>query len=419
MNLTMKSNSILGEKMYVSTLPRGIKCYIIPKSGFKKNQAVVSFAYGSSDINFLAGDKRISTPLGTAHFLEHKMFENEDGNYFNDFVSGGASTNAFTDFSKTAYYFDGSENFYSNLKTLSKMVSKVYLTDENVDKEKGIIKSEISMYDDDPSWKVYYNMLEKLYRFNPIRYGIAGSGKTISGINPETLTTAYEGFYTPGNMSVVVCGDVEPEAVWDTISQNLDKEFLKRKPAKSILYKEPKGISKNFVEAEMGLGVPMFNLGFKLNPKGNSTQQVYGMKMLLDLMVGESSYLFGRLQSSGYLEESLGVQYIWGKDVALAVVIGQSKEPRVIANAIAREISRFKNRGINNDDFYRIKKKHLGRFIRGFNSIEAVCMAQTELLGLNTDLFEAFDVVRYMDIEYLNQLVLQLDKYKAVLSVVK
>lgn len=419
MSLTIKKNNILGEKMYISTLPRGGKCYIIPKYGFKKSEAVMSFSYGSADLKFILGGKKKASPMGTAHFLEHKMFQKKDGDYFTDFFSSGASVNAFTDFNKTAYYFLAGDSFYTNLKRLAQMVSDGYFTEESVEREKGIIGQEIAMYDDDPGWVVYYNMLERLYNVHPLRNSIAGTKKSIEMITPELLYDAYNAFYVPQNMNVVVCGNVEPESVIETVEKNLSKEFLDRKKCPRAKYREKPEIKRNYVLQDMNLGSPMFNLGFKHNPEGNGIKRIYAMKMFLDILAGQSSYLFGRLQNTGYCEESLGLQYIWGRGLSLSVIMGRSREPKPVANAIVREIERIKERGIDEEHFDRIKRKHMGRFIRGFNSVDAVCMAQTELSALGGDLFDSFEAIRNMEKDYLEDLVFDFDKVGAVLSVVK
>jgi len=418
MDITTKNSSVLEEKIHVLNLPRGGKCYIIPKSGVKKSYGVISFGYGSANTNFILDKAENTLPDGNAHFIEHKMFDKKDGNAMTEFLKAGADVNAFTDFNKTAYYFSSDDNFYSNLKRLVKMVTMPYFEEEAVEKEKSIINSEITMYNDNSSWRVYYNMLSKMYFSHPIKTGIAGTIDSVNSISANDLIRGYNAFYTPDNMKIVVCGDVNTEAVADTIIKNIDENFLKRTKCKKVFNKERADIKGNYIKDDMNLKSPVFNLGFKFDPSINSLKTVYAMKMLLDILLGESSRFFERAQKTGVLKERISTQFLWSKDVSLAVVMGKSNIPKDVANSIIREIYYAKNNGINEDDVSRIKKKHIGRFIRGFNSAEAIAMSQNELSAMNTDLIEAFDVIKNMDIICLEKLLMEFDKNKAVLSIV-
>lgn len=416
MGLTVKNENSLGEKMFINKLSSGPKCYIIPKYGFSQKQAVISFGYGSADISFTYMGKGYNSPKGTAHFLEHKMFQKKDKDYFTEFINNGAMSNAFTDATKTAYYFSCRDNFYENFELLLKMVSEKYFEEESVEKEKGIIGQEIAMYNDDPNWIVYFNMLGKLYKENPIRYGIAGTGKSIEAINVNVLETAYDAFYTSENMSVVVCGDVDCQKVADMIekfAKDIKSEAIKKRP------EEPSGIGGNFVRKRMGLSVPVFNLGFKHFSKEHDIKQIYGYKMLLDIIAGESSAANEKAMARGLISEPMGMQYLWGSGVSLSIIMGRSCDPRRLGNGIIKEIGALKNNGIPMEQFKRIKKKHVGRFIRGFNSVDAICMAQTELCGLNSDLFDGYNAIKYMEKDYLETLLSSFDNERAVLSVVE
>ena len=107
--------------------------------------------------------EKICFPQGTAHFIEHKLFQQEWGDAFARFTQNGASANAFTDGDRTVYYFTCSDKFTENLRLLLDFVQKPYFTKEDTEREKDIIVSEITMYEDDPMWVGYYQMLECMY----------------------------------------------------------------------------------------------------------------------------------------------------------------------------------------------------------------------------------------------------------------
>jgi len=174
---SIKVNKTVNESIYFKRLSNGMKCYIIPKLGYVEKQAMLGVNYGSVDYVFSAGGKDFAQPAGVAHFIEHKMFENKEINVFERFMGLKASVNAFTNFTNTAYYFTGSENFYECLRLLLEFVQRPHFTDENVEKEKPIIAQEIEMYEDNPFWVMYFNLLGALYKESPIRQKIAEASR--------------------------------------------------------------------------------------------------------------------------------------------------------------------------------------------------------------------------------------------------
>ena len=208
-----KNYSALHESMQTRTLANGLRICYLPKEGFSKTFAILATDFGSVDASFTFEGKRYDTPAGVAHFLEHKMFEDEDGNALQKFARTGASPNAFTSHTMTAYHFSCTDRFEENLKILLKFVFTPYFTDENVEKERGIINQEIRMVEDTPNWEVFVGAYEGLYRNHPVRVSIPGSEESISHITPELLYTCHRAFYSPKNMALVVCGTADFEQV--------------------------------------------------------------------------------------------------------------------------------------------------------------------------------------------------------------
>ena len=209
----------LGETLYEYVHESGLKVLFVKKPGYNKKTAMFGTNYGSIDNVFKVqgSDKEIVVPDGIAHFLEHKLFEQEDGNMLDKFSKLGASPNAFTSFNQTVYYFSCADLFEENFRMLLSYVQNPWLTDENVEKEKGIIGQEIRMYEDNPNWRVFFNLLDCLYVNHPVKLDIAGSIESISKITKELLYDCYHTFYTPSNMVVVVVGDLVPEEVFSIV----------------------------------------------------------------------------------------------------------------------------------------------------------------------------------------------------------
>ena len=203
----------IGEAVCRERLTNGLEVCVVPKPGYAKKYAFFSTRYGGMDTRFCLDGQWLNTPAGIAHYLEHKMFDTEDGNALQDLAANGASPNAFTSNAITGYYFESTEHFEENLRTLLSFVSIPYFTQESVEKERGIIGQEIGMIEDNPEWQVYRQMMQALYRHSPVRQSVAGSVESIRQITAQTLYDCHKAFYTPANMCLVVVGDVDPAEV--------------------------------------------------------------------------------------------------------------------------------------------------------------------------------------------------------------
>ena len=216
----------LGESTFSTVLDNGLQVFICKKKGFNKKIGLFGTKYGSvvNDFIDITTGERMKVPDGIAHFLEHKLFEKEGANALDLFSKMGVSSNAYTSFDQTVYYFETSEKFEESIEMLVKLIKEPYFTDENVQKEQGIIGQEISMYDDDPSFKVYFNALRAMYQVNPVRIDIAGTIESISHITKDLLYTCYNTFYSPQNMFFIVVGDVDVDETFKIIEKILIKK---------------------------------------------------------------------------------------------------------------------------------------------------------------------------------------------------
>lgn len=418
----VKQDKTLNEIILMKKLSSGAKCYIIPKADYKEKQAAVCFDFGSNDIFIQKeGEKEIlEIPKGTAHFLEHKLFEEEWGDAFGKFFEQGADANAFTDFNKTVYYFSCIEHFKENFSLLLNFVQSPYFPEESAQKEKGIITQEITMYDDDPNWIVFFNLLKGMYHFHTVKNPIAGSKESIEKIHAKTLEQSYEAFYRPENMSIICVGDFDSQEVFEQAEQLVKKS--KQKKAKAVYKKEPEEICKSYVEQIMEVSKPLFHIGFKMKPseQASSVKKICAMKLLFDILAGNSSDFYNKVYEKQQIEEEFGFEYISGEGYATAIFSGTSKQPEKLAKALTDEIEKIKKQGISKEVFERIRKKQKSRLIRGFNSIDAICMSQVDLAMKNTDILmmdEAFDEIDCYFVESILKECFAVDKM--VLSVVK
>ena len=418
-------NIKLKEKLYVEKLENGLTIMILPRKTTQKKYAMWGVNFGSIDNHFINPDnnKEIKIPDGVAHFLEHKMFEQENGvNSLDALSSLGVDANAYTTNDYTTYLFECTDNFYEALDELMDYVQHPYYTDENVEKEKGIIGQEINMYDDYPTWKVYMNAMECLYHNNPVKLDIAGTIESITPITKETLYDCYNTFYTPSNMLMVITGDFEPEKLIHEIKNRIVKNENKGE-IKRIYPKEPEEINKEKIEAVMDVNNSIFVIAIKDKTLENETEQVkkhIAIEILLNIIAGKSSKLYKELYEKGIVMSPLDLDYEFSKQYAHIVISGQSNEPERVMKELKKEIEKLKKEGLEKQQFERIKKKIYGDYITEYNDISGVArmLMADYFKGINS--FEYIENHKQVTKEYAEKILKEIfDENKMVISIVK
>lgn len=328
-------------------------------------------------------------PDGIAHYLEHKLFEKKDGtNAFDDYARTGASANAYTGFSSTCYLFSCTDNLEENLEILLSFVAEPYFTDENVEKERGIITQEIRMYDDDPGWSVYFNLLKCMYSKFPIRKDIAGTAETIAEITPEVLYTCYNSFYNPENMILFITGDVSDV---DGIVKIIDKHVKKMEGGvpETLFPIEPAEVFEKYYEQKMSVPSPMFMLGFKEKTNGvvgaELLKKQVVTEILQEMLFGKSSDLYQSLYNDGLINDSFSAEFSCEERYAHTVLGGESPDPVAVRDRIKEYVSSVE---LSEDDFNRCKKALTGRFLHGLNSVENIGHDFISFMFTDTNILE-------------------------------
>lgn len=421
-------NDILKEEVYYEKLENGLDVYFMPKHGFTKKYAILATNYGSNELEFIpiGEDKKVRVNEGIAHFLEHKMFEQPDGgNAFDKFSKWGASANAFTNFTMTAYLFSATENFYDSLEHLIDYVQTPYFTDENVEKEKGIIEQEIKMYDDDPDWNVYFNCLKALYVNYPVRVDIAGSVESIYKITKEELYKCYNTFYNPGNMVLFVVGDLEEEKVMEVVKKVNHYDIAKLSNKIEKFYpEEPKNINQKEIVASFPVSMPSFNIAFKDNKvgiKGNELlRKEIITEILIDMIFKKGSLLFEDLYMKGLINDNFGGGFSSQIDYGFTIIGGESKDPRAVKNTILEYIQKYKDEGLSKEEFERVKKKKIGSFLKYFDSVNFIANNFISYRFKDINLLDYLDVLKEVTFdEVVERLNSHLKEEYCVISIVE
>lgn len=417
-------NSKVKEKLYIEKLENGLTIMIVPKKEIQKKYVIWGTNYGSNDSKFIVpGESEVTeVPKGVAHFLEHKMFEQESGiNSLDTLTALGVEANAYTTNDHTAYLFECTENFYPALDELMDYVQHPYFTDQNVEKEKGIIGQEIMMYDDYPEWKVYLNTLEAMYHEHPVKLDITGTIETISHINKDILYKCYNTFYNPSNMAMVICGDFEPEELLEEIKKRLVKKNANGE-IKRIYPKEPETIVKEKIEQNMDVSEPLFTIGIKdkIATEKEKVKKHLAIEILLNMIIGKSSKLYQELYNNGILYTVPSFDYEFSRDYAHILITGQSKEPEKVYEKLKQEIEKVKQDGINSEEFERIKKMLYGAYVREYDEpgdIARMFLADF-FKGINS--FEYLEELTIINEQYVEQILKEtFNENKMVISVIK
>ncbi|MEY8402630.1 pitrilysin family protein [Oscillospiraceae bacterium 44-34] len=396
----------VGETMFHEKLENGLNVFVFPKPEFQKGYAFFATNYGGMDMRFCLDGQWHDTPAGVAHYLEHKMFDTQEGNALQDLAANGASPNAFTSNDITGYYFDSTEKFEENLRILLSFVSVPWFTQESVDKERGIIGQEIGMIEDDPHWKCYMNLMKALFQHHPIRVSVAGSVESIAEITPETLYACHKAFYDPANMVLCVAGPVDPEHICDVAREILPK---KAGPiaAKDYGEKEQPRAAQSYIEERMEVSAPIFQLGWKgdapVNGEDRLRQELVG-GLALEMLLGNSTPLYAKLYREGLINQEFGYGYESSLGCAFLAADGESKAPEAVCAAVAAEAARIGREGVDPALWERVKKGVYGNRVRGLNSFENLCVGQAQAFFAGYDFLrfaEIFDSITQKEVEAL------------------
>ena len=393
-------SSTLQEEVLSVVLPSGLRVMFCPKPGFKKRYACYSTFYGSVDNSFIDHNgAECRVPDGIAHFLEHMLFETEEGNVSDLFSRNGAYNNAATSFTTTTYLFASSDRFYENLKLLINFVEKPVFHPDKVEKERGIIDQEIKGYGDEPSWVSYMGVLENLFAKHPMRIDIAGTSESIQEIDSDLLHRCYRTFYSARNMILFVVGDLDASELFDFVAANSvapDGASVAR-PVERRYPDESPGVFRSEAQREMAVALPKLLVGFKdqETPMTGVDAVLHELTsdLALEILFGRSSDTYQSLYEQQLIMDDFGASYSQGAGVGYAMVGGDTPEPDRLHDVLHSSLNERLTAGINAEDFDREKRRFIGGFIASFNSLEYIASHYTYYEFHEFNLFEAVDLL--------------------------
>lgn len=402
----------LNETIYKKILANGLQVFLLPKSDFHKTYALFTTDYGSIDNSFIPMNQTepFKAPDGVAHFLEHKLFEKENYDAFDLFSSLGASSNAFTSFTKTSYLFSTIENSYQNIELLLDFVQTPYFSEASIEKEKGIIKQEIQMYLDDPNWCLFFGLLKNLYPNQPLSVDIAGSAESIMDISVNDLYTCYETFYQPSNMTLFITGPFNPEEMINYIEIN---QFSKQFPKPSKIKRLNKTVHQKVIKAnsiQMSVAQPKMIIGFK----GNDCLAEFTPEQLLDyklsltfalqLLFSESSSNYQKLYQEALIDDSFDTGFNLDRTFHFVEIYSDTNAPEALAEILEKIIFQFQSSTDWNEQHLNIlKKKTIGNTIASLNSLEYIANQFSQNLFGEKTLFDLPEIINSINLEMVTK----------------
>lgn len=405
MNFTKFENKLLNECYYKGSHKSGLEVIVIPKEQMTL-YATFATHYGSMDNTFRvngSGDY-ITVPDGIAHFLEHKLFESDDGtDTFSRFTALGASANAYTSNEVTSYLFSATENYYESLEVLLDFVTHPYFSKENVEKEMGIIEQELRMYEDNPYRWMYQELLRGLYQKNTVNIPVGGTVESIHEITSEILYDCYNTFYNLNNMVLIVCGDVTLEGVERVLDKTLKKSADITIEKKEV--DEPREVAREYAEKVFPVAHPVFNLGLKevdLSGDGKAyIKREFEHMIIAELVFGKATDFYNKLYSEGLINQKFGTAYYSSKNWAFFIASGESADPVAVRDRIKEEIELWRagKREIDTEAFERAKRVLYSASVQAWNSTSDIAESFLDYYLAGADMLELPEVLAGITVE--------------------
>jgi len=408
-DVIVRESKLLSEKYYKVKHKSGLEIYVFPKD-MSTYYAMFGTKYGSvnNKFRFLSENEYTEVPNGIAHFLEHKMFENEDGeDTFAKFARTGASANAYTSFLNTAYLFSCTENFYESLDILLDFVSSPYFTPETVEKEQGIIGQEIRMGEDNPGRALLFGLLQAMYEEHPVRIEIAGTVDSISHITSDLLYKCYNTFYNLNNMTLCVCGKVELDKVLEVVDRVLkDAEPFN---VENVYPKEKPEVAERFFSKKMQVAKPIFAIGVKdvdiSDDPRERMKKAVGINVICDMLFGKTGELFNDLYSSGKISQGFDCWAEHNQSFSFINVSSDSDDPNEVFDKFVEYVEEKKKNGLSKEDFERSKKVMYSSIIKSFDSTSEIVNNIIANFALDGgEIFEYTEIVGALEFEYVTSL---------------
>lgn len=398
--------------VYTETLDNGLNVVVIPYKNVNDAFVTLTTRYGGANYEFSVDGKEYRVPNGIAHFLEHKMFEQESGeDPFTFFNKSGTYSNAFTNYFNTSYLFAGSKNFKDNLNYLLDFVANPYFTDKNVEKEKGIIAEELKMYDDMPDNTIFERTIYNLFNANPVKYPVGGYVSDVKEITKEDLYNCYNAFYNPKNMFLIITGNVDYKEAFEIVrlNQSTKKTISHDVRIKSVDEKDTVYKKKEIVKSNVSM--PYIAHAYKIPLKkfkdiDRKKLNIY-LSLIFNILFDETSLFYEYTTENKLLETKIDIDTLDTDNHKAFILSFKSNN----YNKIIKEIdNHLMNINISESDLFRKIKSNISSLLYIFDDISNTNKLMLNNLVLYNNLYtDVYDLLKSMNIKELNYIIKNLD----------
>ena len=389
-----------------TVLPSGLTVLCRSMPGYSSTHAMYATKFGSVMLDFTLDGTPVHLPAGTAHFLEHKMFETPEGDAFDLYAETGAAANAFTSYDRTCYIFTATREIDRNLDILLGAVGKPWFTRETIAKEQGIIGQEIKMYDDSPDWRLLTGLFRCLYARHPIREDIAGSVESIARLTPELLYACTDAFYAPANMVLSVAGSVTLEQAVEACQRC---GLYEARPPRTVALSMPEEtgpVPQKELVFSMPVTKPCFAVGYREAPiaPGDTRREVL-LDMLSDLVCGGLTGLYRKFYDEALTNPEFSGDFVSASGMCAIAFTGESSQPRRVVELLQQEIDRMRREGIDPELFELVKHQMYGELLGDVESVDDAAEEQAAAFLKGRTLADEIDTLASLTVEDANALL--------------
>lgn len=408
--LRYKKYLMAGQTVYKRTCPNGLAIFYIPKKGFTEMTAMLTVGMGALDSHYIFNRRTRHLPVGIAHFLEHQLFLDQDQEDISQlFTRLGADSNAYTTFERTSYFFSTTESLLESTQLLQDLVSKPFFTEESIAREKEIIKQEISMYQDDSDFQLYKGILANLYPDSLMTEDVAGSDDSVESIGYDDMKRAYDLFYHPTNMSLVIVGDFDHKKLDADLLQlqsslvEVDRMLYKKKEISLHPVIPKRSTSMDVVKSKLGLG-------FRGKPirRGSIIKQKLALRLFLNMLFGWTSNQYQKWYDSSKIDDSFDFDIEVSSRYQFVMLTLDTDEPIAMSSRIRKVLKQASSSSeFTKENLFLLKNEIYGEFIRSLDSIDDVGHQFVTYLSSHETYFDLPKILKKLTLDEICHIGLQ------------
>ena len=359
--LNRRRHPLLREEVWTAAAPGGGRVWAVPGPG-RRCHAVLLVDFGSIDAGAPGGP---ALPEGTAHFLEHRLFEKPEGDITDRFTRLGADVDAQTGLTGTSFSFTSSAGAFEDcLPLLFELAGRGHFPEAGIEREREIIAREIQLFDDSVEWVAFQTALRALYGEHRIAVDIAGTSESLRRIDAGVLSRCHQQYYHPGALQLIVCGAAAGDAVC-----RRGVELLEAWPAAAAGGGRGPRIEARPQDAEVRRAVakarhlllfpdPVPAAGPEL------LRRELSLEVALDILFGASSRFFEEAYESGLVDgESFGGEVHLDGLYGFCLLGGDTDRPGQLRHAIVEVLETGLRQGWIEEGFERARRRVFGEMV--------------------------------------------------------